>query len=93
MRHGSWSITARGKTDLLVGGVTSCLAMQYDSAEGKGKEQAKQGLDKARAKSDKFRGRVEEAGQAAPPKVEVCRPPPPNSNSNHTHQLCSADMN
>lgn len=48
------------------------LALQFDSAgDSEGKEHAKEGLDKARAKSDKYKGRVEDLNKPQPPKVEV----------------------
>lgn len=49
----------------------AAIVVQYDSADGDGKEQAKEGLDKARAKSDKYKGRVTEPNKPEPPKVEV----------------------
>ena len=46
--------------------------VQFDSAEQAGKEQAKADLEKARAKSDHFKGKAEEHGdKKTTPKVEV----------------------
>ena len=45
--------------------------LQFDSADNEEKEQAKEGLDKARARSDKYKGRVEEGDKVEPPKVEA----------------------
>lgn len=46
--------------------------MQFESAEQAGKEQAKVDLEKAQAKSDHYKGRVEEtAEKKSNPKVEV----------------------
>lgn len=47
-------------------------AMQFESAEQAEKEQAKADLDKAKAKSDHFKGKVEDAADKKnAPKVEV----------------------
>ena len=47
------------------------VSVQFDSADNEEKEQAKEGLDKARARSDKYKGRVEEGDKTEPPKVEA----------------------
>ena len=48
------------------------MYLQFDSlGDGDGKENAKEGLDKARAKSDRYKGRIEDSNKPEPPKVEV----------------------
>ena len=74
-RHGGMLRSAK----LILGAVLSihsacpdlAVLLQFDSADNEEKDQAKEGLDKARARSDKYKGRVEEGDKTEPPKVEA----------------------